>query len=263
MFRLLGHRAPVRLARGPPLNSIRKAFYATPQKKVKKSEELPKLRYFAVVVLASFGLLHFVTTQVDRKAPKVSFSEREFQQYEKETGLRRRHKLISHEKNDQYAFYAVPYAHDIADAEKILTQKLPGDKQVKVIEPSSLIEKEIEDEGRYSYLLQELKATNRSFPRGLITAMVKQEIQLFMNTTKGQFDTTILLVNYPQSTEEAIKFENDVSELKGCVVLEKDFQKTLSADLSEDDVRKVNNVVGYFDTVGKVQKVNSKSGNLE
>lgn len=212
-----------------------------------------------MVVLASFGLLHFVTTQVDKKAPKVSFTEREFQQYEKETGLRRRHKLISHEQNDQYVFYAVPFAHDIAQAEKLLSKKLPAEKQVKVIDPKKLIEKEIEDEGKYSYLLQELHATNRPFPRGLITALVKQEIQLFLNTTKGQFDTNIILVNYPQSTEEAIKFENDVSELKSCVVLEDDFQKSLATDLSEDNVRKVKNVVGYFDTVGKVQMVNSQS----
>lgn len=221
------------------------------------------MRYFLVVVLASFGLLHFVTTQVDKKAPKVSFTEREFQQYEKETGLRRRHKLISHEQNDHYVFYAVPFAHDVTKAVQLLTEKLPAGKQVKVIEPKKLMEKEIEDEGKYSYLLQELQATKRLLPRGLITALVKQEVQLFLNTTKGQFDTNILLLNYPQSTEEAIKFENDVSDLKSCIVLDDDFQSSLSHDLSEDDVRKVNNVVGYFDTVDKVQKVDFKSQVLE
>lgn len=262
MFRTLGHKVPERIARRVSNSLIANKFYSTPQRRVKKPEELPKIRYFAVVILASFGLLHFVTTQVDKKAPKVSFTEREFQQYEKETGLKRRHKLISHEKNEQYEFYAVPFAHDISVAEKVLGSKFTGSSQVKTIDPASLIEKEIEDEGKYSYLLQELKATKKSFPRGLITALVKQEIELFMNTTKGQFDTKILLMNYPQTTEEAIKFENDVSELKTCVVLEHDFEN-LTADLEEDEVRKVKNVVGYFDTVGKVQKVGASFDVLE
>ncbi|OVF06560.1 putative altered inheritance of mitochondria protein [Clavispora lusitaniae] len=261
MFRLVaGKRPPVRtvLSRGIPCPYFAKAFYSTPQRKIRKPEEGPKIRYLVLVVFASFGLLHFVTTQVDKKAPKNSFTEREFEQYERETGLRRRHKLINHEKNDQYAFYAVPYAHDVSKAVQLLTKMLPNEKQVKVIDPKQLIEKELEDEGKYSYLLQDLLAYKKPLPRGLITALMKQEIELFLNTTKGQFDTNILLMNYPQSTDEAIKFENDVSELKTCIVLEDDFAKSLHDDLSDDDVRKVNNVVGYFDTVGKAEKVNSK-----
>lgn len=243
--------------------TLMKNLYSTQRNRSVRPENAPRIRYLAMMVALSFGLLHYVTSQIDKKAPKNSFSEREFQQYEKETGLKRRHKLISHEKNDQYLFYVVPFCHDVSAAEKELTKKLPQDKQVKIIEPRELIEKEIEDEKKYGYLLQELKASGRPMPRGLLTALVKEEVELFMNTTRGQHDTSIVILNYPQSTEEAIKFENEVSDVKTCLKLESDFAKHLALELAEDDVRKVSNVFGYFDTVDKVTSVDSKTKSLE
>lgn len=203
-----------------------------------------------MMVFVSFGALHFVTGKVTSKVPKTSFSEREFQQYEQETGLKRRHKLISHEQNDQYTFYALPYTQDVQKA--VASLQLPEHKQVKIIDPKELVEKEIEDEKKYSFLLQELQALGREMPRGLLTALVKEEVLLFMNTTRGQHDTSIVLANYPQSTEEAIKFENDVSDLRYCVISENEI--SVEKGLAEDDVRKIKNVVGYFDTVNKVKR---------
>lgn len=266
MFRTFSRtRFPARiLPRASPIGlTVTKHFYSTQKKKVARPENAPRIRYLFMVVVISFGLLHYVTTKVEKKAPKNSFSTREFQQYEKETGLRRRHKLISHEKNDQYTFYMVPYCPDVEKTQKELTSKLPHDRQVKIIEVGALVEKEIENEGKYSYLLQDLKAQGRLMPRGLITAIIKQEVELFMNTTKGQFDTNILVLNYPQSTEEAIKFENDVSDIKTCVKLEDDNVNSVKSNLSDDDLRKLNNVFGYFDTVDKVTTVNSKVTALE
>lgn len=248
----------------PFRSTVARQFFSTQKnKKVVRPENAPRIRYLVMMVAISWGLLHYVTSKVDKKAPKNSFSEREFQQYEKETGLKRRHKLISHEKNDQYSFYVVPYCHDVKQAEKELTAKLPKDKQVKVIEPSELIKKEIEDEKKYGYLLQDLQALGRQMPRGLITALIKEEVELFTNTTKGQFDTNIVILNYPQSTEEAIKFENDVSDVKSCIKLENDYAKSLATDLAEDDIRKVNNVFGYFDTVDRVTRLDSKVKAIE
>lgn len=267
MFRLLTRtRLPGRVVPagvGPVKFAVAKHFYSTQKRKVVRPENAPRIRYLVMMVALSFGFLHFVTTKVDKKAPKVSFSEREFQQYERETGLKRRHKLISHEKNDQYAFYVVPYCHDVKKAEKELSAKLPKDRQVKIVEPTELIKREIEDEKKYCYLLQDLQALSRPMPRGLITALIKEEVELFMNTTKGQFDTNIVVLNYPQSTEEAIKFENDISDVRTCIKLEDDYARNLKSDLSDDDVRKVNNVFGYFDTVDKVTTVNSKVKVLE
>lgn len=263
MFRVLTRgRLASRTARTFMESPISQRLYSTQKKKI-RPENAPRIRYLVMMVAASFGLLHYVTSQIDKKAPKNSFSEREFQQYEKETGLKRRHKLISHEKNDQYQFYVVPYCHDVKAAEKELTKKLPQGKNVKIVEPSKLIESEIEDEKKYGYLLQDIKAQGRPMPRGLITAIVKEEIELFINTTKGQYDTSIVILNYPQSTEEAIKFENDISDVKTCVKLENDCSKYLESDFAQDDVRKVNNVFGYFDTVDKVTAVTLSTKSLE
>ncbi|GEQ70832.1 hypothetical protein JCM33374_g4512 [Metschnikowia sp. JCM 33374] len=218
-----------------------------------KRQKVPRVRYLFAVVLFSYGCLHFVTSKVSKKAPRTSFSEREFEQYEKETGLKRRSKLIPAEKNNQYAFYAVPYAHNVTHALEQVKQVIPEEKNVKIILPSELIAKEIEDQGRYSYLLEELKAHGRSLPKGLITALVKQEVKLFMNTTGGQYDTSIVLMNYPQTTDEAIKFENDVADIHTCVVLPDN--TNMAEDLGDDSVRQFNNVVGYFDIVDKVKKI--------
>ncbi|SGZ58739.1 CIC11C00000003503 [Sungouiella intermedia] len=250
---LAGRILPLRAS--PVGLTFTKHLYSTQKRKVVRPENAPRIRYLFMMVLISFGMLHYVTTKVEKKVPKNSFTEREFQQYEKETGLRRRHKLVSHEKNDQYAFYVVPYCHDVQKTEKELATKLPKDRQVKVIEVSALVEKEIEEEGNTH--------TCRQMPRGLITAIIKQEIELFMNTTKGQFDTNIMILNYPQSTEEAIKFENDVSDVKTCIKLDDDYTNSLKSDLSGDDLRKISNVFGYFDTVHKVTPVNSKVKTIE
>ncbi|KAM9920868.1 hypothetical protein OXX59_006887 [Metschnikowia pulcherrima] len=219
-----------------------------------RKEKVPRIRYLFAMVLLSYGLLHYVTTKVNKKAPRTSFSEREFEQYEKETGLKRRLKLVPAEKNNQYAFYAVPFAHNSTEILQQLKQVVPEGKELKVIYPQELIDKEIEDQGRYSYLLEDLKSQGRSLPKGLITALVKQEVKLFMNTTKGQYDTNIILMNYPQSTDEAIKFENDVADVNTCIVLP-DFENHAAAELGDDSVRQLNNVIGYFDIVDKVKKL--------
>lgn len=231
--------------------SVASRFYS--QKVSVKRQKTPRIRYLFAVVLFSYGCLHFVTSKVSKKAPRTSFSEREFEQHEKETGLKRRVKLIPVEKNNQYAFYAVPFAHDQSKVLQQLRDVVPEGKETKIINPQDLIEKEIEDQGRYSYLLEDLKAQGRSLPKGLITALVKQEVKLFMNTTKGQYDTNIVLMNYPQSTDEAIKFENDVSDIYTCILPLADFEKNASVYLDVDSVRKINNVIGYFDIVDKVK----------
>lgn len=219
--------------------------------KARRADQGPKLRYLFVVVLASYGLLHYCTKRMDKsKKPQTSFSEREFEEYEKRTGLRRRTKLIGPDKKDQYAFYAVPFTTS-KSIMNTLNDQLQG-REVKVIDPAELMEKEVEEQGKYSYLIEDLKASGRLVPKGLITALIKNEVHLFMNTTKGQYDTNIVLLNYPQSTDEAIKFENDVSDIHSCLV--PDDEEELKTHLDPELLRKINNVVGYFDIVKKVHK---------
>lgn len=251
--------APRALPIRSPLQNFfpRLRFYS---KKV-RPENAPRIRYLVLMVLVSFGAMHLATSRITKKGPpKNSFSEREFQQYEQESGLKRRSKLVGHEQNSQYDFYVVPFTHDRKSLEQELAKRLPEDKQVKVVDPKELIEKELEDEGRYSYLLEDLKRLGKPLPRGLLTALVKQEVKLFMNTTRGQHDTSIVLVNYPQTTEEAIKFENEVADIKACLVFS-DYDQSVS-DLSDDEVRKVTNVLGYFDIVKKKKQIGSGTDKL-
>lgn len=228
-------------------------FYASSPKNVRRPDQGPKLRYLFLVVLGSYGLLHYCTQRMDKnRKPQTSFTEREFQEYEKRTGLRRRAKIVPPEKSDQYTFYAVPFTRSKDSIVAALGSLLLNGRETKIIDPAELMEKEVELEGKYSFLIEDIRASGRLIPKGLLTALVKNEVSLFMNTTKGQYDTNIILVNYPQSTDEAIKFENDISDIHACLVPES--SDILEKSLDPEQLRKINNVVGYFDTVHKVQK---------
>lgn len=213
-----------------------------------------RIRNLFFMLLASWGLLLFVTSRVDRKAPKTSFSHREYEAYEKESGLKRRLKLITPEQKQRYNFFAIPFCSDVKKGQKAMEKALGPEVPQKIIDADSLIQKEIDEEGKYSYLLEEIRNTGRQIPPGLITALVKQEVQLFTNTTRGQFDTNIVLLNYPQTTEEAIKFENDIADFDACIVTPEDFDKNLGKADSETQ-RKINNVFGYFDILNKFKKL--------
>ncbi|KAK6455823.1 altered inheritance of mitochondria protein 36, mitochondrial [Scheffersomyces xylosifermentans] len=227
----------------------------------------PRIRYLFYVFGFSTVLLYYVGNVVDKKKPKTSFdSEREFQEYEKITGLKRRYKLINHDKNEHYKFYVVPYVHSDASLEKIADRLKKRDEtwQVKIIDPVELIEKEKQDEGKkYCYLLQDIAQTGRPYPKGLITALVKEEIEFFMNTRSGTFDTNFIIKNYPQTTDEAIKFENDVSDIQKCLVLNYDIVNELPKAKNPDVVRSINNVKGYFETVGRTIAIDKKHDELD
>ena len=229
--------------------------------------EAPKLRYIFYVFLFSSATLYLAGQKVDKsKKPKTSFnSDREFLDYERETGLKRRHKLIDNELNDKFKFYVVPYVHADETVTKIANrlQALEPEKNVRIIDPQELIEQELKDESRkYSYLLQDLKEQGKSFPRGLITALIKEELQIFLTTRSGTFDTNFILKNYPQSTEEAIKFENDVSGIQKCLILHYDVMNELKNE-DVDKVRLINNVHGYFETVGRARTITSRFDEMD
>ncbi|CAN3365625.1 hypothetical protein DICA4_E26764 [Diutina catenulata] len=228
-------------------------------KKSPQKQNTPRVRYLFYMLVLSWGVLYLVTKKVDRKPPPKSFSsEREFRDYEQQTGLKRRSKLLNHEKNEHYRFYVVPYVSNDQDVEKIgaRLKELDPNREVKVIDPAQLIAREKEDESRkYCYLLRDLDARHKSYPKGLVTALVKNEVAYFLNTRMGTFDTNIVLKNYPQTTDEAIKFENEVSSVQKCLVTHYDLVNKLS---DPKLARQVNNVVGYFNTVDKVKELVSK-----
>lgn len=217
----------------------------------------PRIRYLFYMLVLSWVVLYFVTGKIDKKKPHNLFeSEREFREYEERTGLKRRSKLVNHELNDHYRFYVIPYVTDDAVVDTISQQikQLDPAKQVKVIDPAELVAQEKADESRrYCYLLQDLDEKHKSYPKGLITTLIKNEVKQFMNTRLGTFDTNFVIKNYPQATDEAIKFENDVSDIQKCLVVHYDIVNHLPEN--PELARRINNVVGYFNTVGRTKEL--------
>lgn len=219
--------------------------------KWQKQDQGTRFRYFFYLFIFSSGLLVAATRKVDNKKPQTSFTEKEYKEYEEATGLKRRSKLIHGELLEKYNFYVVPFVHQDESIDKIVS-KLPKDKEVKVIDPKQLVEQEIDDPtAKYSILLQDLRALNKPLVKGLITALIKQEINLYMNTRKGTFDTNFVIKNYPQNADEAIRFENTISDITKCLVLRYDINNELSKSKTENEQRLIKNVIGYFDVVNK------------
>jgi hypothetical protein len=226
-------------------------------------ESAPKVRYLCYVSILSTGVLWAATTQVKRQ-DKTFASEAELKAYEERTGLKIRSRLIEGDKSSHYSFYVIPYVHLDESVEKIKLRLEASGRQVKVIDPQELVKQEIEDESRrYSFLLQDLQATNKPYPKGLITALIKEEVQLFLNTRSGTFDTNFLVKNYPQTTDEAIKFENDIADVEKCLVLHYDMLNELKNAKGPEATHKMENVVGYFETVDKVKTIVARSDEMD
>mmetsp|Transcript_231 Transcript_231/g.295 ORF Transcript_231/g.295 Transcript_231/m.295 type:complete len:280 (+) Transcript_231:117-956(+) len=250
-------RTPITQIKSSPFVPIRAQFYST-----KAKNEPPKLRFLFYMFIFASGVLYVAGNKLDKKKTKNSFTEKEFEEYESTSGLKRRSKLISTNDAEKYKFYVVPYVHQNEFITKI-AQKLE-DKEVRIIDPEELIKREREDESRhYSYLLQDLEQEGKPLPKGLITALIKDDIKFYLNTRKGTFDTNFIIKNYPQTTDEAIKFENDVSDILKCIVLHYDMLNELKKNKGDENARLINNVVGYFETVNKASVITAKHDELD
>lgn len=234
--------------------------YATSSRPTKKE---PKVRYlFYMFVLSSFTV--FIAGQVvNKKKPKTSFgSEQELDEYEQATGLKRRSRLINDANGEKYKFYAIPYYEDESIVNKVKLALGEGAK-IKEIDVDDLITRELNDDTRkYCFLLQDLNKRKKPYPNGLITALIRNEVHFYINTSQGIYDTNFILKNYPRNTQEASKFETDVALLEKIIVTKNDINETLPAKLSDDQVRKITNVVSYFETVGKSTILNSLDDEL-
>ncbi|KAI5960182.1 AIM36 [Candida pseudojiufengensis] len=240
--------------------------YVIVHKDLSKQKKEPRIRYIIYVVIISWVFIWFVSGQVDKKKPTQYLTEREFQEYEKNTGIKRRNKLISSNLNKNYKFYVIPFITSEEEIQKIEKSMLKHDpsKKVKIIDPQELIKEEKNDDGkRYSALLNELDTTKKPYPPGLITAIIKEYIKFYINTREGTFDTNFLIINYPQTTNEAIKFENDISNISKCFVMHFDMLNELPQSKNDSTIRNIKNVDGYFETVGKSQILVSKFDEMD
>lgn len=243
MFRLALSRPVLRVGFRTPLSRNAHRTRST----LVRPENAPRVRYLLMVVAALWAFLYFVSGRVEKTLKRSLFTEKEFEEYERESGLKRRHRLIPSTMNNKYRFYLFPYAKSETAAVNALATST---RETKVINPEELVRREIEEGGKYLFLLQELSEQNSDFPRGLLTALVKQEVELYVNTTKGQYDTDFVLFNYPRTPEEAIKFENDISEVESCLIPE-----SFESGVTSNDARNIKNIVGYFDVLHKVKFV--------
>lgn len=240
--------------------------YVIVHKDLSKAKKEPRIRYIAYIVAISWVAIWFVSGQVDKKKTKQYMSEREFQEYEQSTGIKRRHKLIGPDLNSKYKFYVLPYIHSEDQLQKIESslKKADPSRKIVVLDPSELVAQEKADEGkRYSALINELDASHKPYPSGLITAILKHHLSFLMNTREGTFDTNYIIKNYPQTTSEAIKFENDVSDIAKCLVLNYDMENELPKHKNDEEVRSIKNVEGYFDSVGKTKTLTSKYDEMD
>lgn len=247
------------LARSSVVSRTAVRSYARPAKK-----NQPKFRYLVYTFLFSSAALVFVSLKVDRKPPpRTSFSEKEFQEFEETTKLKRRHKIITDDLSSKFNFYVLPFIKTESIEQFATMSNNSSSAVVKVIDPLKLIEIEKSDTSKkFLFLLQELDVTKKPFPKGLITALIKEEIQSFINSEEEIVKTNFFITNYPQTTDEAIKFENDIGDIKKCLVLHYDMLNELPAQGNEFE-RSINNVVGYFETVGKNKTITNKFDNMD
>lgn len=248
-----------------PIQTCRRN-YVIVHKDLSKTKKEPRIRYIAYLVAVSWVAIWFVSGQVDKKKPKQYMTEREFQEYEQSTGIKRRHKLIGSDLNSKYKFYVIPYIYSDEELENIKSslKKADPSRKIVVLDPSKLVADEIADETkRYSALINDLDASHKPYPPGLITAILKNHIHFLMNTREGTFDTNYIIKNYPQTTSEAIKFENDVSDISKCLILHFDMLNELPKQKNDEEVRSIRNVEGYFDSVGKSKSLVSKFDEMD
>lgn len=229
-----------------------KRFYSQKPQYRSKTKGEPRIRYLFYMFVLSSLLVYFGTGKVEKKRVKTSFTEKELDEYEQATGIKRRSRLIAGDNVNKYKFYSIPYTKDEAIVEKL--SSCMGETKVKVIDPQELLEKEKQDETRrYCYLLQDLEKRKKPIPHGLLTALVKEEVSFYINTSQGIYDTNFILKNYPQDTQEASKFETDIANLEKVVVLKNDIKCLPEGKTARD----IDNVLSYFETVDKSEALDN------
>ncbi|ODV83536.1 hypothetical protein CANARDRAFT_29974 [[Candida] arabinofermentans NRRL YB-2248] len=216
-----------------------------------RRDEGPKVRYFLLVALIGTLIFGAVVKKVDAQDPakslgkkKNSFSEEEWEQ---QLQLIKRKKLLF---DNSFDFYLVPFG---ADAninqlkEKVSTSN--SNSNVGVIDLNKLIKDQLDDNNsRYgSILSQTLDQFNKDsktcfykfnykLSNGLFTKLISDEINDLINEDPNL--NKFILLNYPNTIPEAIKFEQDVAIAKNLVLI--------------NDKAEKNDIVDYFKTVNKV-----------
>lgn len=177
---------------------------------------------------------------------KKTYTEAEWQQHLR--NLRRTR--FNFESGEE--FYLFPFASKNGKQVDELVEKLGGEDTVAVIDLNKLIKKELDaSNSRFGDLLkrtldkkqEDASGCHYTFTYALASGLFTRLIQdhaLSMVKEHPQYSRFILL-NYPNTVEEGVKFEQKVAKVTDLVV----------AGNEPPD----NSIVEYFDTVGKVISV--------
>lgn len=231
-------------------NIIQRHFHLTR----KKDDSTKRIKYLFYTFIFSSAVLYFVTKKISPKTFKHSFKdEKELQMYN--LGIRRRNKLITSNKNEFISFFVFPYISNNDQFESFISKlKLDNNsKNFQCIDPNDLILNEKKDSTRkFSTYLNGLEKKKKPIPNGLITTLVKNEIAEILKSQKIPVSTIFLIKNFPQTIDEVINFENDISDIQKCYILDSDYKQ----NFENEKFRNVKKVSEYLNLFGKTYYIN-------
>lgn len=214
------------------------------------------LKWLAVVSIVGTAIFVKVIRRVkdeqdnNRLNIKTTYTEEEWHEH-----LRKlQKKKFSFESGEE--FYLFPFASHSEKKVTELVNKLGGSDTVATVDLNDLIAAQLADKSsKFGHLLQQTleKKDEKSntcyynftyvLSPGVFTQLVKDKA-LELRAEHPKYSRFVLL-NYPNTIEEAVRFEQKVSKVKKLVVGGKE--------------PKDNRIIDYFDTVDKVTKINDLS----
>ncbi|KAG7893056.1 hypothetical protein KL925_001231 [Ogataea polymorpha] len=232
-----------RFYRPLPINTYQKRTYA-----LKETNDPPKLAYFLLVGVFGTLVFVYVANKVNDQDASKSLAKRKNtyteEEWEQQMNQIKRKQLAFDNSNN---FYLVPYGAHREEKVKQLVDTLGPD--TATVDLNELIKRQIDDpNSQYGALLGKSLDTydpqrNTCFytftyklAAGVFTKLVRTEMQR-LKAANPQIKNFVIL-NYPNTMPEAVKFEQDVAIVKNLVLL--------------DDKESNENIVDYFRTVGKV-----------
>ncbi|KAL6944567.1 hypothetical protein ACO0RG_001304 [Hanseniaspora osmophila] len=206
----------------------------------KKQSSGPGIKKIALVGLIGTAIFVQAAESLEKSKPKNSFTEEEYNTYVM-NGLKRKKLMLNPESFPPIKF--------LLNAQGATAQKKLSDDSAYVVDPVNVVEYYRSNEtSKYEALLNEIFEKNGSnkdvlpekLPQGMICMLIGRYIQDHTLSDKIESKSSIIIKNFPKNLKEAIKFENDVGNVKSIIIGE--------SDAAQSDI------VGYYDTVKKVEK---------
>ncbi|KAL6948820.1 hypothetical protein ACO0QE_001293 [Hanseniaspora vineae] len=205
-----------------------------------KQSSGPGIKKIALVGLIGTAIFVQAAESLEKAKPKNSFTEAEYNTYVM-NGLRRKKLMLSPESFPPIKF--------LLNAQGAAAAKILSEDNVYVVDPVTVVEYYRSNEtSKYEALLNEIFQRNGSnkdilpekLPQGMICMLIGRYIQDHNLAENIESKTSIIIKNFPKNLKEAIKFENDVGNVKSIIVGENDPAQS--------------DIVDYYDTVKKVEK---------